>query len=77
MATLIELWVPVVVFAHLFSAFWFFRLALSYNPQLFAFFRRRRASTTGLPNRASEGGENRTVEDVLDADKKPAGADSK
>uniref|UniRef100_A0A383VRM2 ABC transporter domain-containing protein n=1 Tax=Tetradesmus obliquus TaxID=3088 RepID=A0A383VRM2_TETOB len=67
---IVGLWVPVVVFAHVFSAFWFIKTFLVYDPRPLHLFRRRRSSGVSLPKaRVSEaGGEtDKTVDEVLDS----------
>lgn len=67
---IVGLWVPVVVFAHVFSAFWFIKTFLVYDPRPLRLFRRRRSSGVSLPKaRVSEaGGEtDKTVDEVLDS----------
>lgn len=44
---IITLWVPVVVFAHVFAAFWFIKTYLLYDPRPLAVFRRRRSTSAG------------------------------
>jgi hypothetical protein len=60
---IVELWVPVVVFAHVFAAFWFLRLYLLHDPRALRIFsRRRRSSNEKLPKaRNSEDDECREV----------------
>jgi len=48
--SIVELWAPVVIFAHLFASFWFIRLFLLHDPRaLRVFQRRRRSSNEKLP----------------------------
>lgn len=66
---IIGLWVPVVVFAHVFSAFWFLKTFLVYQGPI-RIFRRRRPSRVSLPKlRVSEAGgdDEKTVDEVLDS----------
>lgn len=46
---IVQLWVPVVVLAHVFSLFFFAKLLLVSNPRMFRVFRRRRSSNEKLP----------------------------
>jgi hypothetical protein len=74
---IVGLWVPVVVFAHVFSAFWFIKTFLVYDPRPLRLFRRRRSSGVSLPKaRVSEaGGEtDKTVDEVLDSSCSQRGA---
>jgi hypothetical protein len=67
---IVELWVPVIVFAHVFSAFWFIKTFLVYDPRPLRLFRRRRSSGVSLPKaRVSEAGgdADTTVDEVLDS----------
>lgn len=46
---IVNLWVPVVVVAHVFSLFFFAKLLLVSNPRMLRVFRRRRSSNEKLP----------------------------
>jgi hypothetical protein len=65
---IVGLWVPVVVFAHLFSAFWFIKTWLVYDPRPLAVLRRKRPSATGLPTSTSTAAEDdsKAVDEVLE-----------
>jgi hypothetical protein len=76
---IVGLWVPVVVFAHIFAGFWFIKTYLLYDPRPLAAFRRRRSSSASkLPkSRISEGCEeqgDRTEDVVLSLDKRNSAA---
>jgi len=66
---IVALWVPVVVLAHVFAAFWFLKTYLLYDPRPLAAIRRRRSSGAKLPKaRVSEvedAREKATHEDII------------
>lgn len=72
---IVALWVPVVVFAHLFAGFWFIKTFLLYDPRPLAAIRRRRSSGAKLPKAcASEDGEDADEDVVLTLDEAAGGS---